>query len=215
VLGVMNLTFYEALDRVPLGIAVTIEFLGPLGVAVAGSRRRLDLVWVVLAAAGILLLADPGGDGSPDALGVAFALTAAACWAAYILLAARAGQRFRGSEGLALAMGVAALVPLGPGLVDGGTDLVNPAFLAIGFCIALLSSVVPYSLETEALRRMPSHVFGVLMSMEPAIAALAGLIVLGQALGARELVAIAFVVLASAGATRYGAAPAPGPPEPE
>lgn len=210
VLGLMNFTFYEALDRIPLGIAVTIEFLGPLAVAVLGSRGRLDLLWVVLAAAGILLLANPGGADAPDALGVAFALLAAAFWAGYILLAARAGQRFAGGTGLALAMVVAALVPLGPGIAVGGGDLVRPEFLAIGLGVALLSSVIPYTLETEALRRMPSNVFGVLMSLEPAVAALAGFVVLGQALGVRELGAIGLVVAASAGATRF----APGPPEP-
>jgi inner membrane transporter RhtA len=208
VLGVMNYTFYEALDRIPLGIAVTIEFVGPLGVAVVGSRTRLDVLWVVLAAAGIVLLANPGGAGSPDALGVLFALAAGACWAAYIVLAQRAGTHFTGATGLAIAMGIAALVPLGPGIASGGSDLLAPEVLGIGLAVALLSSVIPYSLETEALRRMPRNVFGVLMSLEPAVAALAGLLVLSQELGARELLAIALVVAASAGATR---APLPDP----
>jgi inner membrane transporter RhtA len=209
-LGFMNLTFYEALDRIPLGVAVTIEFAGPLGVAVCLSRRRLDLVWAALAAVGIVLLANPFGE-SVDGLGLAFALAAAAFWGAYILLAQRAGRWFSGSDGVALAMVVAALVPLVPGVVQGGGDLLRPEFLAIGAGIALLSSVVPYSLETEALRRLPAHVFGVLMSLEPGVAAVAGFIVLGQDLGAAELLAIALVVTASAGATRT----APGPPEPE
>lgn len=202
VLGVMNLTFYEAIDRIPLGIAVTIEFVGPLGVAVVGSRSRLDVLWVLLAAAGIVLLADPGGAASPDALGVAFALAAGACWAAYIVLSQRSGQHFTGSSGLALAMVVATLVPLGPGIAQGGTGLLDGEVLAIAFAVALLSSVIPYSLETEALRSMPRNVFGVLMSLEPAVAALAGFLVLSQDLGARELVAIGLVVAASAGATR-------------
>jgi inner membrane transporter RhtA len=200
-LGVMNLAFYEALDRIPLGIAVTIEFAGPLGVAVALSRRRLDLLWVLLAGAGILLLADPGGD-SVDAVGLVLVLVAAAAWAAYILLAARAGERFTGGRGLALAMVVASLVPLGPGIAQAGGDLLAPGLLATGAAVALLSSVIPYSLEMEALRRIPRHVFGVLMSLEPALAALAGFLVLGQALGARELVAIGLVMAASIGATR-------------
>lgn len=200
-LGVMNFAFYEALDRVPLGIAVTIEFAGPLGVAVALSHRRRDLVWVVLAASGILLLADPGG-GSIDATGLALVLIAAAAWAAYILLAARAGRRFTGGRGLALAMVVAALIPLGPGIAEAGGDLLDPALLAMGAAVALLSSVIPYSLETESLRRMPRQVFGVLMSLEPAVATLAGLLVLGQHLGARDLVAIFLVIVASVGATR-------------
>ena len=200
-LGLMNLTFYEAVERIDLGIAVTLEFLGPLGVAVAGSRTRRDLLWVGLAA-GVLLLANPGGAGAPDPLGVAFALMAGVGWAAYILLSARAGQRFAGGKGLALAMAVAVLVPLIPGVATGGGELLRPEFLAIGFGVALMSSVIPYSLETEALRSMPKHVFGVLMSLEPAIAALAGFLVLSQALGARELLAIGCVVAASAGATR-------------
>lgn len=200
-LGVMNYSFYEALARVPLGVAVTIEFAGPLGVAVALSRRRLDLLWVALAATGILLLADPGG-GSVDPTGLALVLLAAVMWAIYILAAHRAGRRFTGGRGLALAMVVASLVPLGPGIAEAGADLVEPRFLALGAAVALLSSVIPYSLETEALRRIPRHVFGVLMSLEPALAALAGLVVLGQELAARQVVAIALVIAASAGATR-------------
>lgn len=200
-LGGMNYFFYEALDRIPLGIAVTIEFVGPLGVAVATSRRRLDLLWVALAASGIVLLARPGGDGL-DPLGVVFVLVAAACWAAYILLAQRAGGVFTGSRGLAMAMGIAFLVPLGPGLHQAGGDLLQPEFLAIGAAIALASSVIPYSLETEALRRMATSVFGVLMSLEPAVAALAGFLVLGQALDAVEVAAIGLVVAASVGITR-------------
>ena len=200
-LGAMNLTFYEAIDRIPLGVAVTIEFAGPLGVAVFTSRRRLDLVWAALAAVGIVLLADPGG-GSLDGVGVALALAAAAFWGLYILLAQAAGQRFDGSQGVALAMVVAAVVPLGPGIAQAGTDLLDPGLLAIGAAVALLSSVIPYTLETEALRRLPTNVFGVLMSLEPALAALAGFLVLSQGLGARELVAIAFVVAASVGVSR-------------
>lgn len=200
-LGLMNLTFYEALDRIPLGVAVTIEFAGPLGVAVATSRRRLDLVWAALAAAGIVLLADPGG-GSLDGLGVAFALAAAAFWGAYILLAQAAGKHFSGAQGVALAMVVAALVPLGPGIAQAGADLFDPELLVLGAGVALLSSVVPYTLETEALRRLPANVFGVLMSLEPALAALAGFLVLSQDLGQRELVAIALVVAASIGVAR-------------
>jgi inner membrane transporter RhtA len=208
-LGGMNLAIYEAIERIPLGIAVTIEFAGPLAVAVLASRRRLDILWAVLAAAGILVLADPGG-GDVELAGVLFALVAAVCWGVYIVVAARAGQRFRGSEGLALAMAVGVLVPLVPGIVSGGTGLLDGEVLAIALCVALLSSVIPYSLETEALRWMPKNVFGVLMSLEPGVAALAGFLVLGQDLGLRELVAIGLVVTASAGATRF----APAPPEP-
>ena len=200
-LGVMNYTFYEALDRVPLGIAVTIEFVGPLGVAVALSRRRIDFVWVVLAAAGIVLLARPGG-GGVSAAGLVLILVAAACWALYILLVARAGQRFSGGRGLALAMVVAALVPLGPGIAAAGSKLLDTEFLGIGAAVAVLSSVIPYSLEMQALRRMRREVFGVLMSLEPAIAALAGFVVLGQSLSVRQIVAIGLVIVASVGAMR-------------
>jgi inner membrane transporter RhtA len=207
-LGAMNLFFYEALERIPLGVAVTMEFAGPLGVAVATSRRRLDLFWAGLAALGIVLLSNPFGGQGLDPVGVVLILAAAACWAAYILIAQRATHVFDGSEGLALAMVVAALVPVIPGIAEAGSALLQPDLLALGFGVALLSSVVPYSLETEALRRMPANVFGVLMSLEPGVAALAGFLVLGQALGVRELVAIGLVVAASVGVSR-SAAPSP------
>jgi inner membrane transporter RhtA len=208
VLGTMNLCIYESFARIPLGIAVTIEFAGPLGLAVALSRRRLDLACAALAAIGIVLLADPGG-GAVDALGVALALVAAAGWAAYILIAQAAGRVFTGGQGVALAMTVAVLVPLVPGMATAGADLLHPEWLAIGCAVALMSSVLPYSLETEALRRLPANVFGVLMSIEPAVAAVAGFVVLGQDLRTRDVVAIAFVVVASIGVTRA----APVPPE--
>ncbi len=201
VLGAMNLTFYLALDRLPLGVAVTIEFVGPLGVAVATSRRRSDLAWAALAAAGIVLLADPGG-GSLDALGLVLVLAAGGFWAAYILLSQHAGPSFEGGRGLALAMVVAVGVPLVPGIIGGGSALLDPRLLGLAAVVALMSSVIPYSLEFEALRRMPANVFGVLMSLEPGVAALAGLVVLGQALSARQVVAIVLVVAASLGVTR-------------
>ena len=195
----MNLAFYSALDRIPLGITVTLEFVGPLGVAVAGSRGALDLLWVGLAAAGILLLSD-FGTTDLDGLGVALALFAGCLWAAYILLSARVGQVFPGGSGLALAMVVAAVLLCPVGVADAGADLFVPWILAAGAAVAILSSVIPYSLELEALRRIPPGVFGVLMSLEPAVAALAGFVVLGEELVARELVAILLVVAASAGA---------------
>jgi inner membrane transporter RhtA len=199
-LGVMNWAIYSAIDRIPLGIAVTIEFAGPMAVAVFGSRRALDLLWVALAVVGILLLADPGG-GSLNTGGVLFALLAAAMWAAYILLSVRTGRLFPGGSGLALAMVVGAVVIAPTGIAQGGDNLLRLDLLAAGAAVALASSVIPYSLELEALRRLPARVFGVLMSLEPAVAALAGLVVLGQDLGAREWGAIALVVVASAGAT--------------
>lgn len=200
-LGVMNYAFYEALVRLPLGIAVTLEFIGPLAVAVAFSRRRVDLLWVGLAAGGIVLLADPGG-AALDALGLVLVTIAAGAWAAYIVLAARAGARFTGGRGLALAMVVASLVPLGPGVAQAGAELVHPEFLALGGAVALLSSVIPYSLETEMLRHVSREVFGVLMSLEPALAALAGYLILEQTLSTLDGAGIALVIAASIGATR-------------
>ena len=208
-LGLMNWTFYEAIDRIPLGAAVTFEFVGPLGVAVLGSRRPRDLVWVGLAAAGILLLADIGGESRLDPVGIALALFAGCCWGAYILLSARTGAAISGGGGLALAMAVAALVALPAGLAQGGADLLDPALVLSGLIVALASSVIPYSLELEALRRLPPGVFGVLMSLEPAVATLAGLLILGQGLGALQVGAIALVVVASAGAAATVRSPPP------
>jgi inner membrane transporter RhtA len=206
-LAVMNFFFYESLDRIPLGLAVTFEFVGPLGVAIAGSRRRLDLVWVASAAIGIVLIAAPGA-GDLDALGVLYALIAGAAWAAYILLSARTGRAFPGGTGLALAMCVAAalLVPVG---VGAGEALFDAEVLLVGAGVAVLSSVIPYSAEFEALRLMPEHVFGVLLSLEPAVAALAGYLVLDQDLGGRELAGIACVMAATAGAVAGTRAPVP------
>ena len=201
VLAAMNFCFYSSIERIPLGIAVTLEFVGPLGVAVFGSRRPLDLLWVVLAAAGILLLSDLGSGGL-DRLGVALALFAGVLWAAYILLSARMGRAFPGGAGLALAM-VVATVPLAPvGIADGGSQLLVPEVLLAGVAVGVLGSAIPYALELEALRTMPVGVFGVLMSLEPAVAALAGFLVLDEGLVTRELVAIGLVVAASAGAAR-------------
>jgi inner membrane transporter RhtA len=202
----MNLTFYEAIARIPLGIAVTIEFAGPLAVAIALSRRGLDVLWVVLAAAGILLLARGGGD--VQTTGILLALLAGTFWAAYILLSARAGQAFPGGSGLAIAMvvGGAALIPVG--VAGGGAELLDPRLLLAGAGVALLASAIPYSLELEALRRLPAQVFGILMSLEPAMAALAGFVILGEELGPRDVAAIALVATASAGASLTARKPA-------
>ncbi len=206
VLAGMNLCFFTALDRLPLGIAVTLEFVGPLAVAVAGSRKRSDLVFAALAAAGILLLAPSLGSGELDAVGVFFALLAGAFWGCYILLSARVGRGPTGRGGLSVAMvfGSALLLPVG--LADGGGELLDPHLLVAGFGVAMLSSAIPYTTELEALRRLPAKTFGVLLSLEPAAAAVIGLIALDQELPARELVAIALVVVASGGALR-GAEP--------
>ena len=195
----MNLCFYESLDRIPLGIAVTLEFVGPLTVAIAGTRSHRDVIWVVLAAAGVVLLAPGIGDGL-DALGVAFALTAGGFWGAYILIAARIGRGSAGLGGLSAAMIYATIILVPFGVADAGADLLHPGVLAAGLGVALLSSVLPYTVELEALRRLPERTFGVLLSLEPAVAALVGLIVLDQHLLGREIVAIALVVAASAGA---------------
>ena len=197
----MNLAFYSSIDRIPLGIAVTFEFVGPLGVAVYGSRTPLDLLWVALAAAGILLLSDFGA-GDLDRAGVGLALLAGAFWAAYILLSVRVGQAFPGGSGLALGM-LVATVPLAPvGIAEAGTELWVPSILLAAAGVGIMSSAIPYTLELEALRRMPAGVFGVLMSLEPGLAALAGYVVLGEALVSREIAAIVLVVAASAGAAR-------------
>lgn len=201
-LAAMNFTFYQALDHIPLGPAVTLEFVGPLGVAVFGSRRLLDLLWVVLAAAGILLLTAPGGSGL-NATGVVFALLAGACWAAYILLSVRVGRVFPGGSGLAIAMVVASVLVLPSGIADGGSNLLQPEILLSALGVAIMSSLIPYSLELEALRRMPAHVFGVLMSLEPAAAAVAGLIILDQTLELNEWAGMVLVIIASAGATQF------------
>ena len=200
-LGAMNATFYEALSRIPLGVAVTIEFVGPLAVAVLGSRRPIDFVWVVLAGLGVALLTT-GGDHGIDGLGVVWALTAGLFWAAYILLAQRVGRVFPGATGLTVALAVAAVVVAPFGLVTAGTRLWHADVIGRGAAVAVLSSAVPYSLELFALRRMRASVFGVLMSLEPAMAALSGLLFLGQHLRLREWVAVVSVMIASVGATR-------------
>jgi inner membrane transporter RhtA len=200
VLGLMNLCFYLSLARIPLGIAVTVEFLGPLAVALLGARRWLDGLWALLAAVGVVLLMD--GRGDLDLVGLLLALGAGVCWGLYILLSAALGRRTTDGNGLALGMAVAALVVVPAGVADGGTALLEPWVLLAGFGVALLSSVIPYSLEREALRRIPPRVFGILMSLEPAMAALIGLVVLHESLHLTQWAAVLCVVAASAGAAR-------------
>jgi inner membrane transporter RhtA len=195
-LALMNLSFYEALHRLPLGVAVTIEFVGPLGLAAVMSRRRIHLLAVLVAAIGVLLV--NGRElGAVNWAGVAFGLGAGAGWAAYILLSAETGRRFAQLDGLALAMVVSTLVVAPYGLATAGTQLTAGHVLLVGVGVALLSSVLPYSLELLALRRMTPAFFGVLMSLEPALGALAGLLVLGQRLGIVQIVGMACVVAAS------------------
>jgi inner membrane transporter RhtA len=196
---IMNFSIYQAFSRIPLGVAVTIEFLGPLAVAVAGSRHLRDVGWVVLAAAGVVLLTQ-GGHGHLDLTGVLFAGLAGACWAAYIVLSSATGRRFPGSAGLAIAMIVAGILITPSAVVAGGDAMFRPAVLATGAAIGILSSLIPYRLELEALRRMPMRLFGVWMSLEPAVAALIGLAVLGQHLSLVEWLAVGCVMIACAGA---------------
>jgi inner membrane transporter RhtA len=203
VLGVvlvsMNISFYEALDHSPLGVVVTVEFLGPLAVAVFGSRRALDLVWVVLAGAGVALLANGGGRGVHP-LGIGLAALAGVFWACYILLSVPVGKRFPGPTGLAPAMVVGAILAAPWGIISGGHNFGNAQIVGAAVGVGLLSSALPWSLELEALRRLPTHVFGVVLSIEPAVAALAGFVFLHEHLRVRAWVAIALVVLARAGA---------------
>ncbi|MEU4211066.1 EamA family transporter [Streptomyces sp. NPDC026206] len=202
-LGGMNILFYQAIDRIPLGAAVTLEVLGPLLLSVVVSRRAASLLWAALALAGVYLLGR-GGFGELNVAGVAFALVAGVMWAAYIVLNARAGARFPRLDGLAIAMAVAALVSLPLGIGASGGTLLEPGLLALGLAIAVMSSGVPYTLELLALRRLPAATFAVLTSLAPALAATAGYLVLDQALSLPQCAAIAMVATASAGAVRTG-----------
>ncbi|MFF4973400.1 DMT family transporter [Streptomyces sp. NPDC001083] len=200
-MAAMNGLFYQSVARIPLGPAVTLEVLGPLVLSVVASRRALNLLWAGLALGGVFLLGG-GGFGSLDTVGVAFALSAGGMWAAYIVFSARTGRRFPQADGLALAMVVAAVAFLPLGIAESGTRLLDPTTVALGAAVAVLSSVLPYTLELLALRRLPASTFAILMSLEPAVAATAGFLVLHQALSATEALAIALVIAASMGAVR-------------
>ncbi|GAA2795659.1 EamA family transporter [Kitasatospora aburaviensis] len=204
-LGGMNTLFYLAIDRIPLGPAVALEVLGPLALSVAtAARRAAGALWAALALAGTVLLAPDGFAGLSPA-GAGFALGAGVMCAAYIVFNSRAGARFPGLDGLALAMAVAALVSLPLGVTSAGTRLLDPGVLGLGAAVAVMSSGLPYTFELLALRRMPAATFAVLMSLAPAVAALAGFVVLRQELAPVQCLAIALVVAASAGAVRSGA----------
>jgi inner membrane transporter RhtA len=208
VLVSMNITFYEALARVPLGIAVTVEFVGPLAVAVLGSRKAVDLLWVVLAGAGVGLLADGGGTAVRP-LGIVLAATAGFFWALYILIGVRVGRAFSGATGLAPAMALGALLMAPWGILSAGHHLRDAQLVGAAVGVGLLSSALPWSLELEALRRLPPHVFSIVLSLEPALAALAGFVFLHEHLHTRAWLAIALVMLASAGAAGRHAPPVP------
>jgi len=199
VLVSMNVSFYESIDRLPLGIAVTVEFLGPLAVAVLGSRRRVDFVWIAFAGLGVALLAD-GGGRSVHATGLLLAALAGLFWALYIFLSVPIGKAYPGASGLAPAMVLGAVLIAPWGIISAGHHLREPQLVGAAVGVGLLSSALPWSLELEALRRLPTHVFGVVLSLEPAVAALAGFVLLHEHLRLRAWLAIALVVLASAGA---------------
>jgi len=203
-LAAVGLSFFAAIDRIPLGTAVTLEFSGPLAVALITSRRRLDLVWAGMAAAGIVLLTGGIDGGSLDSLGILLALVAGFFWGAYILIGTRLGVDSSGGSLLTLAMVVATLLMTGPGIASGGAGLVEPGVLAVGAVVGLLNAAVPFSLEFEAMRRLPSSVFGVMMSLEPAVAAAIGFLILGQGIGTLQVLAILLVVSASIGVLRSG-----------
>ncbi len=204
VLALMNGLFYLALERLPLGVTVTIEVLGPLVLSIVAARRASAWLWAVVALAGVLALGGGGWDRL-DPLGVLFALGAAASWAFYILASARVGRAFPKLDGLALAMTVGAIIALPFGIADAGASLLRLEIVALGASVAILSSTIPYALELVALRRLPAAVFAILMSLAPATAALAGFIFLGQHMTWLEIAGIALVIAASIGAVRSSA----------
>jgi inner membrane transporter RhtA len=201
VLVSMNVSFYESIDRLPLGIAVTVEFLGPLAVAILGSRRRIDFVWIALAGLGVALLAN-GGGRSVHTTGLMLAALAGLFWALYIFLSVPIGKAYPGASGLAPAMVLGAVLIAPWGIISAGHHLREPQLVGAAVGVGLLSSALPWSLELEALRRLPTHVFGVVLSLEPAVAALAGFVLLHEHLRLRAWLAIGLVVSASAGAAR-------------
>jgi inner membrane transporter RhtA len=207
-LGAMNFLFYCALARIPLGLAVTVEFVGPLGLALTGSRRWVDVVWVVLAGAGIALIAPWSGSGI-DLLGLAFALAAGAGWAVYIVLGRRTAAVLPGPLAVTVGMLFAALPVLPFGVASGSLLAMTPHLLLLGTLLAVFSSVLPFTLEMQALKAMPTRTFSVLMSLEPAAAALSGWLLLGERLTLGQWLAVVLIVAASAGATLTAAIPEP------
>jgi inner membrane transporter RhtA len=207
-LGLMNFLFYCALARVPLGLAVTLEFVGPLGLALVGSRRWVDVVWVVLAAAGIALIAPWGGRGV-DLLGLVLSLAAGGCWVLYIILGQRTAAVLPGQQAVAIGMLFATLPVLPFGVASGSLLLLTPHLLLLGLLLAVFSSVLPFSLEMQALRSLPTRTFSILMSLEPVAAALSGWLLLNERLTFGQWLAVGAIVVASAGATLTTSKPAP------
>ena len=204
-LAAMNLSFYEAIARIPLGVAVTVEFSGPLALALIGSRRVTDAVWAVAAGAGVALLASGAGNHL-DPVGLVLAGVAGLGWIAYILLSKETGRRFDALTGLTIAMVAGSIAILPVGIVAGGSHLLDSDVLGLGALVAVLSSVVPYSLELLALRQVTPRAFGVMLSLDPAVATAAGLVLLGQHLTPREWAALALVVGANLGNSLIGTA---------
>ena len=199
-LGAMNLIFYLAIERIPIGLAVTLEFIGPLLVAIIGSKRLIDYCWVLLAAMGIVLIA-PWSNDRIDLLGVVFALLAGALWAAYIVLGGKISKIMNGGQAVSTGMLFAAILILPFGLLENGLTNLTPKFLGMGVALALLSSAIPFTLEMKALGQLPPRTFSILMSLEPAAAAICAFIFLKESLNFYEILAVVCVVVASAGST--------------
>lgn len=199
-LGAMNMVFYFAIERIPIGLGVTLEFVGPLVLAIFSSKKAVDFIWVILAAVGIALIA-PWTDKGLDLIGVLLALLAGAFWAAYILLGGRISKIMKGGEAVAVGMLFATILILPFGFAGGGLNHLNPKLLALGAALALLSSAIPFTLEITALKQLPPRTFSILMSLEPAMASLAAFVFLQEYLTVVECAAVACVVIASAGSS--------------
>ena len=199
-LGAMNLIFYLAIERIPIGLAVTLEFIGPLVVAVIGSKRLIDYLWVLLAAIGIVLIA-PWSNNGIDLLGVLFALLAGALWAAYIVLGTKVSKIMKGGDAVATGMLFASILIVPFGILENGLTNLTPTFLYLGIALALLSSAIPFTLEMKALAQLPARTFSILMSLEPAAASIFAFIFLQEYLTFNEILAVVFVVIAADGST--------------
>ena len=199
-LGAMNLIFYLSIERIPIGLAVTLEFIGPLLVAVFGSKRIIDFFWVLLAAAGIVLIA-PWSNNGLDLLGVLFALLAGTLWAAYIVLGGKISKIMKGGDAVTIGMLFASILIVPFGILGNGLSNLTPQLLGLGIALALLSSAIPFTLEMKALGQLPARTFSILMSLEPAAASICAFIFLQEYLTFNEILAVVFVVIASAGST--------------